>query len=230
MKTIVALLIILNQLVPGASHSESNVPRTESAKSETRDVKITVSVSGTEPLELVRPSYPGTLHVSGRAVVWVRIDKSGRVVAARGISGHPLLKSLAIDAARESKFKRSSALRTKYIIGTITYVVTSAEIPYSELSSLIGQQVTLHGEFSMEGKVGPFVRVSGNPVYLIARGMFAWGRRYERMEGKVVSVTGTLRFFKAPPAPKPAGSIPVAWVSDHFYFERGNSTIQLDNQ
>ena len=104
------------------------------------------------------------------------------------------------------------------------------EIAAAGSSSLIGQQVTLHGEFSMEGKVGPFVRVSGNPVYLIARGMFAWGQRYERMEGKVVSVTGTLRFFKAPPAPKPVSSIPVAWVSDHFYFERGNSTIQLDNQ
>jgi hypothetical protein len=228
MNTIAALLLILIQPMAGTSSSQNNTARTESARPETPDIKITANVPNTSTLELVRPDYSADLHVGGEVVVWVKIDKTGAIISARAISGHPRLKSLAVDAARKSKFKWNSVQSRKYITGRITYIFTSAEIPYNELGSLIGQRVTLRGEFSLRGKVGPYVLVSDKPVYIVPTGSFGWGRRYSRMEGKMVSVTGTLHFFKAPPQPKPTGSIPMAWVSDYFYFEAESARVQID--
>jgi protein TonB len=35
----------------------------------------------------------------------VTVDEEGNVVAAKAVSGHPLLQAAAVDAARQSKFK-----------------------------------------------------------------------------------------------------------------------------
>lgn len=66
------------------------------------------AVINDEATNLVKPSYPAAARVvkaSGAVNVQVTIDEQGNVVSASAISGHPLLRSAAEKAARESKFK-----------------------------------------------------------------------------------------------------------------------------
>lgn len=58
-------------------------------------------------LVLPKPEYPPiarAAHASGTVVVQVLIDEEGNIVAAHAVSGHPLLQSAAVTAAREAKF------------------------------------------------------------------------------------------------------------------------------
>jgi protein TonB len=61
-------------------------------------------------------------QVSGTVVVEVLVDEEGNVSSARAVSGHPLLKDAAVEAAREWKFSPTSldgkAVR---VVGTITF-------------------------------------------------------------------------------------------------------------
>ena len=61
-----------------------------------------------QTIELVKPSYSRlaiSARVSGRVVVEVEIDKEGKVVKAKAVSGHSYLRSNSENAARESRFK-----------------------------------------------------------------------------------------------------------------------------
>lgn len=56
---------------------------------------------------LTQPSYPAiarSARASGQVVVQILIDENGNVVEANAISGHPLLRGAAVNAARSSKF------------------------------------------------------------------------------------------------------------------------------
>jgi TonB family protein len=73
----------------------------------------------------IQPSYPPlamAAQVSGAVVVEVLVDEEGNVSSARAVSGHPLLKDAAVEAAREWKFSPTSldgkAVR---VVGTITF-------------------------------------------------------------------------------------------------------------
>jgi protein TonB len=58
-------------------------------------------------IRLVQPPYPAiarSAHVTGQVNVQVLIDENGNVVSASAISGHPLLRAAAVNAARSSKF------------------------------------------------------------------------------------------------------------------------------
>ena len=57
--------------------------------------------------ELPKAEYPAAalaVRASGTVVVNVLIDESGNIIQATAVSGHPLLKSSAVDAARKAKF------------------------------------------------------------------------------------------------------------------------------
>ena len=74
---------------------------------------------------LVQPSYPPIArqaHASGLVVVQVLIDENGHVIAAHATSGHPLLQSAAVAAARASKFSptKLSGQPVK-VTGTVQY-------------------------------------------------------------------------------------------------------------
>jgi TonB family protein len=246
MKQLMSILLALTSLIVGACRSLDRTAKTEPAASETPspvqaaktelarprtpDTQITASIPNTSTLELVRPAYPPDVHVGGKVVVSVTIDLAGKVVAARGLSGHPLLKPLALEAARKSRFKGDSAQGRKSISGTITYIFTAADISYNELASLVGKPVTLRGKFSLNGKVGPLVLVDDKIVYLRSKLSFVWGRRYELMQDKVVTVTGTLRFFKEPPQPDFVRGVAVPKIGDYFYFQAEQASIELDQQ
>jgi hypothetical protein len=93
--------------------------------------------------------------------------------------------------------------------------------------TVIGKQITIRGQFSLLGKIGPYVLLdSQQAVYLVSRGSFTWGKPYSEMEGKLVAATGTLRFFHAPDA-KPADSRAIARPPDYFYFEGETAQVRL---
>jgi protein TonB len=56
---------------------------------------------------LPRPEYPSVARAakaSGTVTVEITIDEEGNVIAARSVSGHPLLQSAAVTAARQARF------------------------------------------------------------------------------------------------------------------------------
>ena len=74
---------------------------------------------------LPKPVYPDiarAAHASGSVVVQVLIDEEGNVVSAHAVSGHPLLQSASVAAAREAKFSptRLSGQPVK-VMGVIQY-------------------------------------------------------------------------------------------------------------
>jgi hypothetical protein len=229
MKRMTAILLILAPLLATA-RSLDHAAKSDLAGSGMRDIRITASIPNTSTLELVRATYPPDVHVGGTVVVRVNINEAGNVISARGLSGHPILKPLVLEAARKSRFKRDSAQGRKFIMGTITYTFSSADISYNELASLVGKPVTLRGKFSSYGKLGAVVMVDDQIVYIRSKPSFVWGRRYELMENKIVTVTGTLRFYKSPPQPDFVRGVAVPKTPDHFYFEAERSSIQLDGQ
>ena len=104
--------------------------------------------------------------------------------------------------------------------------LTSA--PDTELKQHLGENITMHGQFSLYGKLAPFILVGGRPIYLEPQGSFSWGERYERLEGQDVFVTGTLRFAHYPKPPP--GDSAVAHASDHFYFEAETAKVELSQR
>jgi len=56
---------------------------------------------------LPRPEYPAVARAakaSGTVTVEITIDEEGNVITARSVSGHPLLQSAAVTAARQARF------------------------------------------------------------------------------------------------------------------------------
>ena len=70
-------------------------------------------------VSLPRPLYPPMakqIGASGQVRVQVSVDGNGNVVSARAISGHPLLRSAAENAARQSKMRIDAANTTGQIV------------------------------------------------------------------------------------------------------------------
>src|SRR5207247_1880033 len=83
----------------------------------------------------VEPAYPPlarAARVSGAVVVEVTIDEDGKVISARAISGHPLLKDAAVTAAQGWTFQRTelSGVAVK-VIGTLTFNFVADNAPGS---------------------------------------------------------------------------------------------------
>src|SRR5262249_53318547 len=76
-------------------------------------------------IKRVEPTYSPfakAARVSGAVVVEVTVDTDGKVIAARAISGHPLLKDEAVTAARQWVFQPTLLSRQAVrVIGTITF-------------------------------------------------------------------------------------------------------------
>jgi protein TonB len=74
------------------------------------------------------PDYPPlarAAQVSGSVVVEVAIDEEGNVFHARALSGHPLLKDAAIEAARGWKFAPTTLEgKAVKVIGSLTFNFT----------------------------------------------------------------------------------------------------------
>jgi len=78
--------------------------------------------SATHRVDAVMPPLARAARISGSVVVEVTIDEVGNVISARALSGHPLLKDAAVDAARQWQFSPTqlSGIAVK-VIGTLTF-------------------------------------------------------------------------------------------------------------
>ena len=68
---------------------------------------ISGGVLNGKAISLPKPAYPPiarAAHASGTVVVQVTIDENGSVISAHAVSGHPLLQSAAVGAARQARF------------------------------------------------------------------------------------------------------------------------------
>lgn len=74
---------------------------------------------------LPQPAYPPAakaVRASGTVSVQVKIDENGNVVSASAVSGHPLLKAAAEQAARRAKFSPTKLSgQPVSVTGVITY-------------------------------------------------------------------------------------------------------------
>jgi hypothetical protein len=99
---------------------------------------------------------------------------------------------------------------------------------YDEVSqTLVGQQITIRGRFSLHGKIAPASVMLDNHEVVYLPASWGWGGTYSKWEGKRVAVTGTLRFYHAPPA-EPTGRIK-ARLPDHFFLEAETTQVRLFN-
>lgn len=104
------------------------------------------------------------------------------------------------------------------VIQTLHYRGADETVVSNEVSqALVGEQITVHGRFSLLGKIAAAYVVLDNDQVVYLRGSWGWGEPYADMEGKRVAATGFLGFYKAPPV-KPT-KWHVAHLPDHYYFE-----------
>jgi len=85
------------------------VIKTPTPKPTEKPVPKTISggVVNGKATNLVKPPYPAAaraVRAAGAVNVQVTIDESGNVISASAVSGHPLLRAAAVQAARSSKF------------------------------------------------------------------------------------------------------------------------------
>ena len=112
-------------IIGSAGPEDGSVER----KTETTLQPLPNSISGGvlngKALELPKPIYPPIArqaHASGTVVVQVIIDETGNVIEARAVSGHPLLQSVCVGAARNAKFSPTKlAGQPVKVSGLITY-------------------------------------------------------------------------------------------------------------
>jgi TonB family protein len=94
------------------------------------DNEMTPTIDGAgslngKAIELPLPVYPDAakaVRASGVVKVEVTIDENGNVIAAKAISGHPLLQSSAVAAARKARFTPvSTPDGPAKVIGILSY-------------------------------------------------------------------------------------------------------------
>lgn len=82
-------------------------PPPEAPKPTPPRAPISGGVLNGKAISLPKPAYPPiarAAHAAGTVVVQVTIDENGSVIAAHAVSGHPLLQSAAVGAARQARF------------------------------------------------------------------------------------------------------------------------------
>ena len=89
-------IVVKTTPAPTAKPTEKPIPKT-----------ISGGVVNGKATNLVKPPYPAAaraVRAAGAVNVQVTIDESGNVISASAVSGHPLLRAAAVQAARSSKF------------------------------------------------------------------------------------------------------------------------------
>jgi len=101
-------------------------PRVQTAPGESRPVRITSQVLQGKAIERRTPPYPEIpkrMHVQDAVSVEVIISPEGVVESARAVSGHPLLRRAAEDAARGWRFQPTLLNQVPVrVTGVITFV------------------------------------------------------------------------------------------------------------
>jgi Ca-activated chloride channel family protein len=108
---------------PENSSSSSNQPATPTPSPSRQ--QVTGGVLNGKALSLPKPDYPAAaraIGAYGTVVVEVTVDETGKVIAARAVSGHAMLKPAATAAARQARFAPTLlAGQPVRVTGTINY-------------------------------------------------------------------------------------------------------------
>ena len=98
---------------------------TDASPGSARSKTISGGVLNNKAIELPQPEYPPaarTVRASGQVTVQVLVDEKGEVVSASAVSGHPLLRAAAVQAARKAKFKpMMMSGQPTNVAGVLTY-------------------------------------------------------------------------------------------------------------
>ncbi|HEX8748298.1 MAG TPA: VWA domain-containing protein, partial [Pyrinomonadaceae bacterium] len=111
-----------SQSQPSETTSSSPQPATTPS---TAKQQMTGGVLNGKALSLPKPDYPAAaraLGANGTVVVEVTVDETGKVIAARAVSGHVMLRPAAAAAARQARFAPTLlAGQPVRVTGTINY-------------------------------------------------------------------------------------------------------------
>jgi len=106
---------------------EDNVATESGVSNEAKPKRAPISggVLNGKAISLPKPEYPADAQAagaSGTVVIQVTVDESGMVISTRAISGHPLLRQAAINAAMQARFSPTSVMGEPVkVAGVITY-------------------------------------------------------------------------------------------------------------
>ncbi len=90
-----------SEIVEEKNGSSDTSTKTDSPKT------ISGGVLNSKAVDLPKPVYPAAaraVRASGSVNVQVTVDENGNVVSANAVTGHPLLRVSAVEAARKAKF------------------------------------------------------------------------------------------------------------------------------
>jgi len=111
--------------VPEETEPPPNITRDRDADPKPVPKTISGGVLNGKATNLVKPAYPPAaraVRASGAVNVQVTIDENGNVISASAVSGHPLLRDSAVNAARSSKFSPTMLSGQKVkVTGIIVY-------------------------------------------------------------------------------------------------------------
>jgi TonB family protein len=91
---LIIVILLLMRTAEAQSTKDPSLQRVQSSEQAAMQYLISV----------VEPKYPDDVHVSGKVVVKIVIDKEGHVSEAKMVSGHPMLVGTTIDAVKQWKF------------------------------------------------------------------------------------------------------------------------------
>jgi TonB family protein len=117
--------IIIAPPPPPDNSNRKNATNSNSPAPASNGEPISGGVLNSSATSLPKPAYPPAAKAAkagGTVVVQVLVDESGNVMTANAVSGHPLLRSAAEQAARIAHFRPTvlSGKRVK-VKGTVTY-------------------------------------------------------------------------------------------------------------
>ena len=91
----------------------------------TSDKQINGGVLNGKAINLPLPEYPAIArqaNASGNVTVEVTVDEGGNVISAEAVSGHPLLRAAAVNAARQAKLSPTKLSgQSIKVTGTLVY-------------------------------------------------------------------------------------------------------------
>jgi protein TonB len=145
-----AAMMATSSLISGASASAQQPEQSLEAPKIVRKSGGVLQASATRRVEPAYPPLAKAAGISGAVVVEVTIDESGDVKAAQAVSGHPLLKDAAVNAARGWKFQPTNLSGTPVkVIGTITFNFQMGSTPEVPTLEAAEKEVQEHADSAM---------------------------------------------------------------------------------
>ena len=130
--------------------SEKKLPPKQTASTKLQTKKknnskiISLGVVNGKAINLVKPDFPlaaKTINVRGSVNVSVLINEEGKVVEAKAVSGHPLLRASSVAAALESTFEPVTLSDIPVRVrGIIIYKYLSDTFNWLEIGNAFGKK------------------------------------------------------------------------------------------